>query len=103
MSKPVILWIVDGVGWGYDNVSKAVERVSPGYEHKRIAKERVRVVCNGTSGFVCEDDQSFQKRIDEIKADIVVSMNPMNKRFLKNKSRSVVRFSGERALNGWHR
>lgn len=98
-----ILWIVDGVGWGYDNVAKAIEKELPNYQHVRIWKVRIRVVTKAGSGFVCEKDDSFQSRIDDIDADVIVSMNPMNKRFLENKKRAIVRFSGSRALDGWHR
>ena len=98
-----VLWIVDGVGWGYDNLSKAVEKELPDYEHIMIAKKLTRVVISGKSGFICEDDKKFLKRIESVKADVIVSMNPMNKRFLKNKSKSIVRFSGMRALKGWKR
>ncbi len=100
---PKILWIVDGVGWGYDNLSKAIEKELPNYSHVMIAKKCLRVMYNnGKTGFVCEKDSEFQKRLDEIDADIILSMNPMNKRFLKGK-RAIVRISGMRALKGWRR
>lgn len=98
-----ILWIVDGVGWGYDNLSIAVEKELPEYEHVRISKKVSRAIVLGQNAFVCEGDEVFQKRIDGIEADVIISMNPMNKRFLKNKKRAIVRFSGIRALNGWKR
>lgn len=98
-----ILWIVDGSGWGYDNLSKAVEKALPEYLHIRIWKVVVRVLIDGKSGFVCEDDESFQKRIDDVNADTVVSMNPGNERFLTNKQTGIMRLSGERAMNGWRR
>jgi hypothetical protein len=75
----------------------------PDYEHIMLAKKHIRVVVKGKSGFVCEDEESFMKRVDDIDADVTVSMNPNNKRFLRNKKRSIVRFSGMRALQGWHR
>ena len=98
-----ILWIVDGVGWGYDNLSRAIGKELINYEHETIAKKFVRVIVDGQSGFVCESDKDFMNRIDKIDADIIVSMNPMNKRFLRDKSKAIIRFSGMRALNGWRR
>lgn len=98
-----ILWIVDGVGWAYNNIAKAIEKKLPNYQHVRIWKVKVRVVTKEGSGFALEKDDGFQSRIDDVDADIIVSMNPMNTRFLKNKKRAVVRFSGIRALSGWQR
>lgn len=98
-----ILWIVDGVGWGYDNIAKAIEKKLPNYQHVRIWKIRIGVVTKEGSGLVVEKDDGFQGRIDDVNADIIMSMNPMNKRFLKNKKRAILRFSGVRVLTGWQR
>ena len=99
-----ILWLVDGVGWSYDILSAAIAKELPCFEHVMLAKKFIRVVIgNGRSGCIYEDDKSFMKRIDEVETDIIVSMNPKNKRFLKNKPKAIVRFSGERAMRGWHR
>lgn len=98
-----ILWIVDGVGWGYDILSAAIAKELPGYEHVRIARNFIRVIANEKSGFIYEPDEDFQKRIDTVDADLIISMNPQNKRFLRNKKRAIVRFSGTRALGGWQR
>jgi len=97
-----ILWIVDGVGWGYDNLSKAIAEKLTQYEHVMIAKKVKRVMFGGKSGFICEDDD-FIQRVDAIDADLIVSMNPNNKRFIRNKQKGIVRLSGIRALNGWRR
>ncbi len=98
-----ILWIVDGVGWGYDNLSKAVEKALPEYHHIRIWRIFVKVSIEGKNGFVSEDVESYQKRIDDMNADIIVSMNPESEKFLTNKQSGIMRLSGERSMNGWRR
>ena len=100
---PKILWLVDGVGWGYDNLANAIKKELPMYEHIMLSKDLTRALIYGRNCFVGKGDNDFEKRIDNVNADIVISMNPKNSRFLKNKKRSILRFSGERAMCGWRR
>ncbi len=102
MEKIKILWLVDGVGWGFDNLSRAIEKELPNYEHIMLSRD-IRQSYDKTGGIKYECDNGVMKRVGAIKADMIISMNPTNIKFLRNKSKSIIRFSGERDLHGWRR
>ena len=98
-----ILWLIDGVGWGYDILSAAIAKELPGFEHVMLSRNPKRREEGGRWILSADGDEGFMKNIDEVDADLIVSMSPRNKRFLRNKSKAIVRFSGIRAMSGWRR
>lgn len=98
-----ILWLIDGVGWGYDILSAAIAKELPGYEHVFVSKNPKRRIEGGRLILSDDGDELMMKNIDDVGADLIISMSPMNKRFLRDKSKAVVRFSGTRAMSGWKR
>ncbi len=68
-----------------------------------IARKIRNIAVRDKRKHIYEGDKGFMKRIDKIETDLIVSMNPNNLKFLRNKSKSIIRFSGMRSLRGWKR
>lgn len=72
-----ILWVTDGVGWGFDIRMKAVSKLLPNYEHIRIASREVtrRMVLN---------------EIKEKKPDIIMVMSPLFMSYLSDHTDKII-------------
>lgn len=72
-AKPLIMWLIDGKGWGYDNMFGAIVRHLPQYRHVAIFR----------SAF--DTDEFFLTRIRAAQPEIIMMMNPgMFKWFPRN-------------------
>ncbi len=84
-----LLWIIDGVGWGFDNLFNAIRRELSNYQHISIKREW--------------NDDTFTKVIDEINADIIISLSQRNIGCINNKKRAIIGLPGIRSLTKWRR
>jgi hypothetical protein len=63
-SRPLILWITDGVGWGFDIRSRAISKLLPEYKHMF---PKTRVVMHS----------QIISLIRKYNPDIIMAMSPM--------------------------
>ena len=91
-NKPTILWLTDGVGWGFDIRANVLSKLLPDFEHKKVIASGKREI-------------DLVREIRKVKADIILSMNQRGLRFISKKDaeKVVVGLSSIRSLKGWKR
>lgn len=68
--KPLIVWLVDGQGWGWDNFSQSCIKYLNDFRHIFLHRHRRSELC------VDETYRHFSKRVLVLKPDCVVAMHP---------------------------
>lgn len=69
--KSKILWVTDGVGWGYDNFAAMCSKRLPEYDHIIVSARN-------------EGHASVIRKLNNTKADIVMCMNPSMASYFHN-------------------
>ena len=75
--KPKILWVTDGVGWGFDIRMKAVSKLLSNYEHIKFASREI----------------THKMVLNEIKTknpDIIMVMSPKFMSYLGDHSDKII-------------
>ena len=90
--KPVILFLTDGCGWGFDIRANILSKLLPDFEHKQVIASGKREI-------------DLVREIRKVKADVILSMNQRGLRYISKKDaeKVVVGLSSIRSLEGWRR
>jgi len=87
--KSVILWVTDGVGWGFDIRAKAVSKLLPQYQHVIFTSRNVTI-------------REILGRIKSENPDIIMAMSPMLLPYLHDyRNKVIATLPSHRSLNGW--
>lgn len=91
MNKVVILWLSDGVKWGFDIRAKTLAKLLPNYDHRILP-----------CAYMKRD--GVAEVIKTANVDIIMAMNPVMLEFLKDRSsKIIVTLPSYRCLEDWHR
>ena len=91
-NKPIILFLTDGVSWGFDIRANILSKLLTNFNSKQVIASGKREI-------------DLVREIREVKADIILSMNQRGLRFIgkKDAKKVVVGLSSIRSLKGWKR